>query len=196
MYGFGPVHVTCQVRIEFAQQDIIEEANVTTTVSQWIAIFAGRLNVDPMSLELWGDGTPMAVDAYVLECGDHRSFSIRWRPVIQPCPKRCLHVKESDTTWPNPGIKSGRRIGEASSNLIRLAVVHPLWKSIRTIAVDHRCTIIRAIQTLIPDIAKGSPIVEAGSCIVDPTIEIHAVAHEQVLMVDLNNMKCHSTFGC
>ena len=185
---FRPVHVACQVRIEFAQQDIIEEANVTTTVSQWIANFAGRLNVDPMSLVLWGDGKPMVVDAYVLECGDHRSFSIRWRPVIQPCPKRCLHIKESETTWPNPGIKCGHRIGEASSNLIRLAVVHPLWKSIRTIAVDHRCTIIRAIQTLVPDLAKGSPIVEAGSCIVDPTIEIQAVAHEHVLMVDLNNM--------
>lgn len=186
---FRPCVVLCQVKIDFANHMVVEEADVTTTVGQWIASFAAKLNVDPTTLTLWGDDNLMVIDAFVLECSDHHSYVIKWRPVLQPCPKHVLHLRESETTWPNPREACGHKTQNAAAELLRFAVVHPLWKSIRTIAVDNRVSIARVIHALLPDIPVGNPIVEVGARIVDPTIEVQAIKDEAHMLVDLNTSK-------
>ena len=186
---FRPVHVICQVCIEFAKQSVIEEACVTTTASQWISAFAAKLNVDPISLELWGDECSLEGDSFILECKDLRSFVIRWRPVLQPCPKPCQTLRESETSWANQHDVGKNGVVHDSAKLLRFAVVHPMWKSIRTVAVDPRTTLDRVIRTLLPDMTGGDPIIQVGTTIVDAKMEVHVIAHEERMIVDLNCTK-------
>ena len=140
--------------------------DVTTTVADLTTFIAGKVSIHGKSIKLYHGSQTIKPDAFLCElpmtnlswkC--HCDFQLLSLPAIHPATEQ-VHIPpvHSDvaTTIPGP--------------LLRLAIRHPVWGTIKTVGCGQECMIGTALEMLFPDLVNSF---EIGAFLDGNTIPLH-----------------------
>ena len=128
--------------------------DVTTTVADLISFIAGKVSIHQRSIKLFHGMQPIKPDAFLsvlpmtqLSWKCHCDIQLLSLPAIHPTTEQ-VHIPpvHSDvaTTIPGP--------------LLRLAIRHPVWGSIKTVGCGQDCMVGTAMEMLFPDLINSFEI--------------------------------------
>ena len=197
---FCPIDILCQLQLTCDQnQVIIHPANLTTKASDWITEFAARFKVPACMIEIRKAGVVVAGDTFILS-SNCRSFSLHW---VVPYHVPFVHPIAADASGPLDLQVALQQDGEGDQagaavnidGLVCFAAQHPLWKTIRTIAMSSQTPLFVVIGRLFPDlVAQITPVIEAGGIIMPSSTKIADIPSNLSLQVELNGDRPIPTF--
>lgn len=174
-----PAVMLIRVATPFTEGKRVVEVNITTNVCQVIMEFALLLNVTRDSLVMTSHGVVLEPASFILGVDNLDDLEIHWRPLVS-IPKFPMITDQSINPVVNDVV-----VGPKDEDGIRLAVVHPVWGSIRTGCVSCQCTIHDAIKMLLPDWPIQSKfLVAVDGRIIDSTVLVDWVKHGKKLIFE------------
>ena len=143
--NFQPTMVLIGVQLPFPGGNRVFEVNITTTVGRIIMESALLLNVNKDSLSMMSHGVILDGNSFILGIDDLEDLEIQWKPFVS-IPRLPMIMDQSFNPTLNDIV-----VGCNDDEGVRLAVVHPVWGTIRTAYVSKQITIHEAVKILLPD---------------------------------------------
>ena len=151
---FRPIMKVCSVFVPHMNRSIAFEADVTTTVEAMLAHFSGTLRVPMQSLVMSCLDKQMEKTDFILGAEDWNRFDITWLPMCSMIPKCIQEIQKSALTISQPG-SCNIVVTSQHESKFRFVTKHPLWGSVRTVAVEGETTMKDLVMRLLPDLTIG-----------------------------------------
>ncbi len=177
--NFQPAIVLIGIRLPSSGSKRVFDVNITTTVGHIIMEAAMLLNVSRDSLVMSSHGVVLEQNGFILGIDDLEDLEIHWKPLVS-IPRLPMITDQSL----NPTL-SDIVVGHNDDQGTRLAVVHPVWGTIRTAIVSNQITIHEAVKTLLPDWPIQSRLmIEVDGKIIDSMVLVEWVKCGKRLVIE------------